>query len=181
MEVREDLLRANPQSAQAARDVSVSLNKLADFLASRGQPGDALQALGFYQRCLQLLEDLLRANPQSAEAQRDVLVSLERMAKAHGARAGGEQEALALQTRSLELALELREQNPQSFFYQRTAATAFINTYQRAQAAGNQELAVQCLTGCFSVLDALVRAGVELDAPMRGLHEQLKPMFTAPG
>ena len=41
LEVRERLLRANPESGQAARDVSVSLNKLADFLASRGQPGDA--------------------------------------------------------------------------------------------------------------------------------------------
>jgi len=87
---------------------------------------------------------------------------------------------LALLTRSLELALKLREQNPQSFFYQRTAATAYFQTYQRAQAAGNQELAVQCLNGCFSVLDALVQAGVELDPPMRGLHAQLKPMFSQP-
>ncbi|HRD90296.1 MAG TPA: hypothetical protein PK752_18885, partial [Accumulibacter sp.] len=52
LEVRERLLVANPESAQAARDVSVSLSKLADFLASRGLPGDAEQALGHYRRSL---------------------------------------------------------------------------------------------------------------------------------
>ncbi|WP_173804272.1 tetratricopeptide repeat protein, partial [Sphaerotilus uruguayifluvii] len=35
------LLRAKPDSAQAARDVSVSLERLADFLRARGQAGDA--------------------------------------------------------------------------------------------------------------------------------------------
>ncbi|MCO6456985.1 MAG: toll/interleukin-1 receptor domain-containing protein, partial [Pirellulaceae bacterium] len=72
---KEQLLRDNPQSAQAARDVSVSLNKLADFLARRGQPGDATQALEHYQRSLEVREQLLRDNPQSAQAARDVSVS----------------------------------------------------------------------------------------------------------
>jgi tetratricopeptide (TPR) repeat protein len=178
LEVSEKLLRDNPDSAQAARDVSVSLERLGDFLARRGQPGDAEQALAHYQRSLEVREKLLRDNPDSAAAQRDVLVSLERMAQAYGGRAGGQEEALALQVRSLELALKLRGQNPQSFFYQRTAAVAFFLTYQRAEAAGNEDLAVQCLTGCFSVLDPLVHAGVELDPGMRNLHAQLQPLFT---
>ena len=46
LEVCERLLKANPESAQAARDVSVSLGRLGDFLASRGQAGDATKALG---------------------------------------------------------------------------------------------------------------------------------------
>ena len=45
LELDEGLLKQNPDSAQAARDVSVSLNKLGDFLAQRGQPGDAERAL----------------------------------------------------------------------------------------------------------------------------------------
>jgi tetratricopeptide (TPR) repeat protein len=77
LEVRERLLAANPESAQAARDVSVSLNKLADFLAQRGLPGDAEQALGHYQRSLEVRERLLAANPESAQAARDVSVSLD--------------------------------------------------------------------------------------------------------
>ena len=78
-ELRERLLRDNPQSAQAARDVSVSLEKLGDFLASRGQRGDAEKALAHCQRCNELRERLLRDNPQSAQAARDVSVSLEKL------------------------------------------------------------------------------------------------------
>lgn len=68
--------------------------------------------------------------------------------------------------------------NPQSFSCQRIAAVSFILTSQCAHAAWNQELAVQGLAGCFSVIDPLVESGVELDPAMRGLHAQLQPMFT---
>jgi tetratricopeptide (TPR) repeat protein len=80
LEVAERLLAANPESAQAARDVSVSLDMLGDFLSSRGQPGDAENALGHYQRSLELREGLLAANSESAQAARDVMVSCWRMA-----------------------------------------------------------------------------------------------------
>ena len=40
-ELSESLLERDLNSAQAARDVSVSLNKLGDFLAERGRRGDA--------------------------------------------------------------------------------------------------------------------------------------------
>ena len=63
---QEDLLAANPDSAQAARDVSVSLERLGDFLSARGQPGDADQALAHYRRDLEISERLLAANPDSA-------------------------------------------------------------------------------------------------------------------
>ena len=175
---QEKLLRDNPGSAQAARDVSVSLNKLADFLASRGQAGDAEQALRHYERSLEVREQLLRDNPGSAQAARDVLVSLERMAESVGGRAGGEAKALELQTRSLQTALQLRDANRSNFFYQRTAAVSYFLTYQRAQAAGDQDLASRCLFGCFSTLDPLVQAGVELDPAMRKLYSQLKPLFS---
>ncbi len=118
LEVSEQLLRDNPQSAQAARDVSVSLNNLADFLTRRSQPGDAEQALGFYQRALNVREQLLRDNPQSSAAMRDVLVSLERMAAMESRRENGVPHALALQKRSLQFALRLREANPASYFHQ---------------------------------------------------------------
>ncbi|MBX7212287.1 MAG: toll/interleukin-1 receptor domain-containing protein [Verrucomicrobiaceae bacterium] len=180
LQVLEDLLAASPQSAQAARDVSVSLNKLADFLAARGQPGDAEAALAHYQRALQVREDLLAANPQSAQAARDVMVSLERMARMEGSRAGGEANALELQARALGIAIKLREGNPGSLFYGRTVAVSFFLTFQRAQGAGNDKVATQCLTGCFATLDEMIRAGMNLDAPMRQLHAQLQPLFQKP-
>lgn len=173
----EQALAANPESGQAARDVSVSLDRLGDFLASRGQAGDAEKALGYYERSLKVREDLWTANPESAAARRDLLVSLERMARAEAGRVGRENAALELQSRSLKLALELREQNPGSWFYQRTAAVSFLLTSQRAQAAGQGEQAAQCLAGCLGLLHEAIAAGVEVDSPMRQLYEQLKGTF----
>ncbi len=176
-EVLERLLLDNPQSAQAARDVSVSLNRLGDFLASRGQPGDAQKALGHFQRSLEVSERLLLDNPQSAEANRDVLVSLERLAKFEAGREGGEARALEFQTRSLGIALQLRESNPQSVFHGRTAAVSFFLTYQRAEAAGQAPLANRYLGGCHAVLHELITAGCELDPPMMNLYQQLHGHF----
>jgi len=51
-------------------------------------------------------------------------------------------------------------------------------TSQRAHAAGNEKLAKQHLAGCFAVLDEMIRAGAELDPPMRQLHGQLEPLFS---
>jgi hypothetical protein len=108
------------------------------------------------------------------------MVSLERMAAFEGGRAGGETKALEFQTRALQIAVKLREGNPQSVYYGDTAARSFFFTFQRAQAAGEEELAKQCLVGCFSVLDPLVQAGASLDPQMRQLHAQLKAMFSQP-
>jgi len=180
LEVDERLLVANPESAQAARDVSVSLGWLADFLASRGLPGDAEASLGHYRRSLEFCERLLVANPESAQAARDVSVGLQRLAKCEGGWAGREAKALELQTRALGLALKLRERNPQSVFHGRAAAVSFLLTSQRAQAAGQEELAAKYLAGCYGVLDELISAGCQLDPPMMSLHAQLKPIFSRP-
>ena len=65
----------NEKCTATARDVSVSLNNFGTFLAQRGQPGDAEQALAHYTRGLEISESLLQANPDSAQAARDVVVS----------------------------------------------------------------------------------------------------------
>ncbi|HEY3368612.1 MAG TPA: hypothetical protein VGK74_26440 [Symbiobacteriaceae bacterium] len=176
LELAEQLLRDHPQSAQAVRDVSASLNKLADVLTTRGQAGDAARALGYSERCLELAEQLLRENPQSAEATRDVLVSLERLAHVTAAQPDtyAARKALAFQQRALALASKLREDNPQSVFYGRTAAWSYYFTGQLAHAAGEAELAAQCLAGCYTVLHELISAGMELDEPMRNLYTKVK-------
>ena len=114
--VREGLLRDNPQSGQAARDVSVSLDRLGDFLASRGRPGDAEKALAHYERSLAVCEGLLRDNPQSGQAARDVSVSLDRLGDflASRGRPGDAEKALAHYERSLAVREGLLRDNPQS-------------------------------------------------------------------
>ena len=110
------LLKANPDSAQAARDVSVSLNKLGDFLATRGRPGDAEQALKNYTLSLEILESLLKANPGSAQAARDFSVGLNKLGVFLATRGGpgDADQALKYFTRSLELDELLRRADPDS-------------------------------------------------------------------
>jgi hypothetical protein len=157
------------------RKVTPTLLSSASVSATyEGEHGSLARAIAFTTSILAAKEGLLAAQPGSEELARDVSVSLERLAKLEGGREGRAEVALELQLRSLQIALDLRERNPGSWYYQRTAAVAFILTYGRARAAGQSELAQKCLAGCFAVLDPLVQAGVELDAPMRQLHDELR-------
>jgi tetratricopeptide (TPR) repeat protein len=83
LKVRERLLKQNPDSAQAARDVSLNLDNLGDLLAKRGQPGDADLALGYYTRSLKEAIRLLEQNPDSAQTAKDVMVSHKKLAELH--------------------------------------------------------------------------------------------------
>ena len=67
----------------------MSLERLGNFLSARGQPGDADQALAYYRRALEVRERLLAANPDSAQAARDVVVSHFKLA-GFGTRTGDE-------------------------------------------------------------------------------------------
>jgi hypothetical protein len=78
--IRERLFQANPESADVARDISVSLNRIGDLLRRRAGPGDLERALDGYRRGLAIRERLLQANPESGEAARDLYISYDRMA-----------------------------------------------------------------------------------------------------
>ena len=173
----EKLLVKNPGSVQASRDVGVTMNKLGNFYLLRGREGDREKALACYQRDLEISEEILAANPESEQAARDVMLTLQRVAVMKVARAGGEREALDFQRRALKMALDLRERNTGNAFYEQTAAVTAYFTFQRAQAAGDEELMRQALSLCFTILDGQLRRGAELDAQMRELYEELRPMF----
>src|SRR5204863_279995 len=116
LEISEALLRANPDSAEAARDVAISLDQLGEFLASRGQAGDAEKALGHFQRSLEVRETLLTANPNSAETARDVSISLNKLGGflAKRGKPGDAEKALGHFQRSLEVRETLLRANPDS-------------------------------------------------------------------
>ena len=78
--LREELMKKFPTSAQVARDLSVALNKLGDFLAVLDRPGDAEQAKAHFTRDLEISEKLMKANPESLQAVRDVAVSRYKLA-----------------------------------------------------------------------------------------------------
>ncbi|MEY4181369.1 MAG: hypothetical protein RLY70_4944, partial [Planctomycetota bacterium] len=124
---------------------------------------------------LEVRERLLTANPESAQAARDVMVSIERIARIR-AQQGNTESALADQVRALNIAQQLWERSP-SYAAGRTFAISSWLTAQYASAAEDNAKAAQLLFQCFSVLDLFVRQGVPLDAEMCQLHAQLKAII----
>jgi hypothetical protein len=183
LQICEDLLRDNPGSVQAARDVSVSLDRLADFRLGRGQPGDADAALGLYERSLQVREGLLRDNPGSAQAARDFGISLERLAKCGVAsddpvtRAQG----LQRQLQAVDLYRQLAERQAGQYAVLRTLAVGLFLGAQYAHALGQHETVEALLNELVQLLGSWLQQGGELDPAMAGLLAQLTGSARAGG
>ena len=64
-----------PADSAALEALTAALNQQGDVLVLRGMPGDAEKALGHFERSLEVRERLLLANPDSAQAARDVFAS----------------------------------------------------------------------------------------------------------
>jgi Flp pilus assembly protein TadD len=71
--IARKLAQVNPTSAEAQRDVSISLDRLGDVAV---QAGDLAGAKARFEEGLGIRRKLAQANPTSAQAQRDVVFSL---------------------------------------------------------------------------------------------------------
>ena len=85
--IAENLVKLNPESAEYARDLSVSCNKLGNFCKSLG---DGKKALEFYEKSIRIADDLVKQNPASADYARDLSVSCERLGDFYTALGDGE-------------------------------------------------------------------------------------------
>jgi tetratricopeptide (TPR) repeat protein len=180
LKVRERLLAANPSSAEAARDVSVSLNKLGDFLARRGALGDADRALDCFQRDLEIAERLLGANPGSAEAARDVSVSLERIGDflARRGGSGDADRALDCFQRGLEVRERLLGANPGSAAVVRDLVVSHYKLAGFHSGRAEQDEAARHTVALFELLHTAVTQGMEFDPPIMALYKQLQQAFS---
>jgi tetratricopeptide (TPR) repeat protein len=110
------LAEDNPDSAQARRDLSVSQNKIGDFYLRRGGQGDDALALAAYEAALETRHKLTEDNPDSAEARRDLAVSLFNLGRL-SVKTGDREAALAYLSEALSIietfAAEGRMMDPQ--------------------------------------------------------------------
>ena len=179
LDLAETLLKANPGSAQATRNVSISLNKLGDLLATRGQPGDADKALGYVTRSNDLLEALLKANPGSAQAMRDVSVSSEVLGDflATRGRPGDADKALGYFNRSLELREALVKANPGSAEATRDLSVSHERMGAFANRRGDAQGAARHLRAMYDLLKPAIERGMSFDPQTMQLYERLKAHF----
>jgi hypothetical protein len=110
MDIAERLAKADPSSADCARDLSVSLNKVGDV---RRAQGDLAGALTAYMDGMDIAERLAKADPSSADCARDLSVSLDRIGdvrRAQGDLAG----ALTAYMDGMDIAERLAKADPSS-------------------------------------------------------------------
>ncbi len=176
---REVILVANPGSADAARDVSVSQERLGDYYLRRGAEGDAERALEHYQQSLAIDEAILVANPGSAQAARDVSVSQSKLGDYY-LRRGAEGDAeLALEhyQQSLATSEAILVANPGSAAAGRDVVGALHRLGAAYGQIGNQQAAVDAWRRCHALLQEMQRRGMVMDAEMIAWLRQLREDF----
>ena len=179
LDLQEALLKANPGSAEATRDVSVCLYRLGTFLATRGQPGDADKALGCFTRSLDLCEALLKANPGSAEATRDVSLSLDQLGGLLATRGqpGDADKAVGTFTRSLDMKEALLKANPGSAQAMRDVAVSYYKMATFAYRRGDAKDAEKHDRAIYDLLKPAIERGMTFDPFTVKLYEGLKAQF----
>ncbi|WP_395737078.1 DUF4062 domain-containing protein [Prosthecobacter sp.] len=179
LEICEKILHVSPDSVQAGRDVFVSLTKVGNLLAQRGQPGDADTALSYLKRSLEICEKLLQANPDSALAMRDVSMSLTGLGDFLEERGqpGDMDAALGYFTRSLEIRDKLLQANPGSAQAVRDVVGGHYNLSLDLMKQGDQAGAKKEARACYDLLHDRISKGMIFDAPIMGLHERLHAQF----
>jgi tetratricopeptide (TPR) repeat protein len=170
----------NEENQEINRLLSAALVDQGDFYRARGKSGDAELALVQFEESLDIRKQLAEANPNSAQALRDLSVSLERMSDVIGQqeKENSSRDALALQIEALQISLTLHESNPSSLFLGKTAAITAIRAFQKAQTAGSTDVAGQCLSVCYSVLQTLKSNGCEFDQSMEQTYQQLHEVLS---
>jgi serine/threonine protein kinase len=107
-EILQVLVKADPNDAQAKRDLSVSYNRLGDVHLQLGATDKALES---YRKDLELSEALAKADPNDAQAKRDLSISYDRLGNVH-LQLGATDKALESYRKGLELREALAKGDP---------------------------------------------------------------------
>jgi tetratricopeptide (TPR) repeat protein len=109
-DIADRLAKADPSSADRARDLSVSLNKIGNV---RQAQGDLAGALTAYTDSMDIRDRLAKADPSSADRARDLSVGLSKIGDVRGAQ-GDLAGALTAYTDSMDITDRLAKADPSS-------------------------------------------------------------------
>ena len=156
--IAQRLAAANPSSADAQRDVGISLEKLGDVLMEAGELAAARLR---YEASLTIAQPLASANPSNAVAQRNVSVSLNKLGDVL-MKAGELPMARTRYEASLTIRQRLAAANPSS-----TAARDLIMSHVKLGTLGSTEHWLEALR----LVEALLANGLlaPADQPLLAL------------
>lgn len=133
LDIARRLARDNPASAQAQRDLSISLIKLGDLTR---EAGNLATARALYQESQDITRRLARDNPTNTEVLRDLSANLERLGDLMR-EAGDLSAARAHYQESLDIARRLARDNPTSAQAQRDLSVSLNKLGDLTREAGD--------------------------------------------
>ena len=123
LEIFQALARADPNDAQARRDLAISYGRLGDVHLKLGATDEALQ---YFQKDLELSEALARADPNDAQARRDLAISYSKLDDVH-LRLGATDKALQSYQDGLKLSEALAEADLTNVQAQQDLSRSYYN------------------------------------------------------
>jgi len=138
IEIAETISDKRPDSIDAQRDVSVSLNNVANIYL---QKGDVQLALDNYSQSLKIRETISDKRPDSIDAQRDVSVSLDKVADIY-LQKGDVQLALDNYSQSLKIRETISDKRPDSIDAQRDVSVSLDKVANIYLQKGDVQLAL---------------------------------------
>ena len=148
------ILQANPSSAEAARDVSVSLHHVGEVAREAGQLDRAAEV---YEESLQIRRRLLEAKAGGAEADRDLSLSLSNVGDV-AREAGQLGRAQQAYEESLQIARRLSQANPGSALAARDLNVSLNRVGDVAREAGQSVRAQQVFEESLQIARRLLEA-----------------------
>jgi tetratricopeptide (TPR) repeat protein len=127
------LAKADPNNAQAQRDLSISYNKLGDVQL---QLGATDKALGMYQKGLDVRLTLAKADLNNAQAQRDLSISYSKLGNVQS-QLGATDKALEMYQKDLDVSLTLAKADPNNAQAQRDLSFSYRKLGEAYQKAGD--------------------------------------------
>ena len=156
-------------SAEYARDLSISYERLGDLYASLGEPARALE---HYQKDLAIREELRRRAPSSAEYARDLSISYMKLGDLQ-VRLGEPARALEHYQQALAIREELRRRAPDSAQYARDLVVSYHRLAGIHHQTGDRTLAGEFLGRCHDELRRMRATNTYLDPALARLLNRL--------
>ena len=160
VEITQQEFEHNPNSNDAARNVSISLRNLGAFYLAHSQSGDAEKALKCFEESLEISLQMFEQNPNSTLAARDVYILLRYLGDFYLARSqsGDVEEALRYFMKCLDKTQQLHEVNPDSLETTRDLSIIMERLGGVYMTRGQSGEALECFEKCFEISQQICEA-----------------------
>jgi tetratricopeptide (TPR) repeat protein len=142
-----ELRKRNPDSAEYAKDLSVSYDRIGDIYKALG---DTKSALTSYESSLKIREELRKRNPESVDYSRGLSVSYERIGDIY-TDLGDTKSALTSFESLLKIREELRKRNPDSTDYARGLSVSYERIGDIYTDLGDTKTGFDCYQNAFQI------------------------------